>query len=117
MEIKFNLTGKDRKALVGAISEIIGAPFNYKGAPNFSYVIGDYTVDREGTLTSANDADISELLRALHERGYAPDTLSTKLVVEIPKEGLTEAAMANLDRLLASKGNLIKKAIGADSLA
>ena len=33
MEIKYGVTGKDRKALVSAIAEIIGAKAIYKGVP------------------------------------------------------------------------------------
>lgn len=38
------------------------------------------------------------------------------LVIDIPREGLTETALENLKRLLESKGTLIKKALGAESL-
>ena len=39
MEIKYNLTGTERKALVKAVSNIIGEKFKYLGAPSFSYQI------------------------------------------------------------------------------
>ena len=42
MEIKYNLTGTERKALVKAVSNIIGEKFKYLGAPSFAYQIGDY---------------------------------------------------------------------------
>lgn len=41
-----------------------------------------------------------------------PDTLS----IEMPLEGYTEENIANLEKLIASKANLIKKAIGAAAL-
>ena len=51
MEIKYNLTGTDRKALVKAVSNIIGKKSKYLGAPSFAYQIGDYcTVTSDGTL-------------------------------------------------------------------
>ena len=51
MEIKYNLTGTDRKALVKAVSNIIGKKSKYLGAPSFAYEIGDYcTVKSVGTL-------------------------------------------------------------------
>ena len=37
--------------------------------------------------------------------------------MELPRERFTDAVTANFDRILESKGNLIKKAVGADSLA
>lgn len=42
----------------------------------------------------------------------APDCL----IIEIPLDGFTDAALENLDRLISSKAALIKKAIGADAL-
>ena len=41
MEIKYNLTGTERKALVKTVSNIIGEKFKYLGAPSFAYQIGD----------------------------------------------------------------------------
>lgn len=43
----------------------------------------------------------------------APGTLT----VELPRDSLSEAALANLDRLIRGNGSLIRKAIGAESLA
>ena len=37
MEIKYNLTGTERKALVKAVSNIIGEKSKYLGAPSFAY--------------------------------------------------------------------------------
>ena len=39
-----------------------------------------------------------------------------RLSVEIPLEGFTEEAIANLEKLIASKASLIQKAIGAETL-
>ena len=49
MEVKMNTT--DRKGLVKAIAEITGTTAAYKGAPTFAYEIGEYTIDRNSTLT------------------------------------------------------------------
>jgi hypothetical protein len=45
--------------------------------------------------------------------GDVPDDI---LTIEMPLEGFTERALENLDKLIASKATLIKKAIGADAL-
>ncbi len=45
--------------------------------------------------------------------GVEPDQI---LTIEFPKEGFTEVALENLDKLVASKTSLIKKAIGAEEL-
>jgi len=118
MEIRFNVTGTRRKELVNAITEVTDTPANYKGAPTFAYEIGDFTVNKEGTLSfdSMTDSDLVErLLHELAERGFECET-DDRLTIEMPLEGFTEAALENLDRLIASKAELIKKAIGTDAL-
>lgn len=118
MEIRFNVTGTRRKELVNAITEVTDTPANYKGAPTFAYEIGDIIVNKEGTLSfdSMTDSDLIErLLHELAERGFECET-DDRLTIEMPLEGFTEAALENLDRLIASKAELIKKAIGTDAL-
>lgn len=115
MEIKMNTI--DRKGLVKAIAEITGTAATYKGAPTFAYEIGEYTIDRNSTLIFRDGTDADNLLQGLTERGYAHENQNTQLTVELPGERFTDAVTANFDRILESKGNLIKKAVGADSLA
>lgn len=50
MEIKYRVTGKDRKALVMAIAEITGADVIYKGVPTCNYEVDYFTIDKFGTL-------------------------------------------------------------------
>jgi len=118
MEFKFNVTGARRKELVLAISEILNTASEYQGPPTFAYIIGWFTVNKEGTLITSeinSDEELEQLLYELDRRGLqfeVPD----ELVIEMPKEGFTEAAIANLERLVKSKETLIKKALGADRL-
>ena len=49
--LKFNVVKEERKALVKAISEIIGCKPQYKGAPGFNFEVGCYTVSPNGTVT------------------------------------------------------------------
>ena len=70
MEINYNVTGQDRKALVEAVSDILGIQSKYCGAPGFAYQIGDYTVSRDGTLEGPDNIS----LRAwLAEKGFSAD--------------------------------------------
>lgn len=51
MIIELGLTGNDRKELVKAVSEIIGAPAEYQYMPTCSYIIdGCYAVTKDGAL-------------------------------------------------------------------
>ena len=69
-EYRFNVTGEQRKALVAAISEIMGESPKYLGAPSFAFGIGAYRVDKTGTLTGESSA---EMLAALAEHGFTLD--------------------------------------------
>jgi hypothetical protein len=193
MEIRFNVTGPRRKEMVKAVSEIADWPIEYKGAPTFAYLIGDFTVDKEGTLSFSDRTDselVENLIDGLVKRGFdfessesdeypdidqhhpgryadnstpfteamqneldespsfedlemtekeelglgkqrrdhrgedgmqtsdVPDCdESAGLTIEMPLEGYTEENIANLEKLIASKAGLIKKAIGAYALS
>ncbi|MBS3985151.1 MAG: virulence protein [Selenomonadales bacterium] len=122
MELKFNVTGEARKALVKAAGEALGWEPVYKGAPSFAYVVSNVTISRGGTLSwdeRTDEAAIRNLLGRLREMGFVPaeEEIDTDtLTIEMPLVGFTDTALENLDRLIAGKAALIKKAIGADSL-
>lgn len=67
MEIRFDVAGSARKALAAIIGEHTGAYPSYQAAPSFAYLIGDYTLDRTGTLAGPKN---DYLIRALAEDGY-----------------------------------------------
>jgi len=122
MEVKFKVTGEARKALVKAAGEALGWEPVYKGAPSFGYVVSNITISRNGTLTwdeRTDEAAILHLLGKLREMGFVPAEVEIDpdtLTIEMPLAGFSEAELENLDRLIAGKAALIKKAVGADSL-
>lgn len=128
MKINFNRKGSERKELVMAIGELLDQKPQYKGAPTFIYQIGDFEVDKDGTLIfeEAEHNKAAALLGSLKERGFTfqePDKLTQiatggdkLLVIEIPKEGFTKASLDNLKKLIESKGSLIKKALNIEGL-
>ena len=203
MELKYNVTGAQRKSLVGAISTLLNAPTKYLGAPTFAYEVGGYHIDKNGTLTGPDSLDLED---ALHQQGFdadgdtrhydEPDTCESGLggmgaldeapdidqhhpgqyadpeipftpemqkqiddyflglpmteeeelglgrtrredfqgengmqssdvpepyediglMIEMPRSSFTDTALDNLKRLVESKSNLIKKALGAETL-
>jgi hypothetical protein len=203
MELKYNVTGAQRKSLVGAISTLLNAPTKYLGAPTFAYEVGGYHIDKNGTLTGPDSLDLED---ALHQQGFdadgdtrhydEPDTCESGLggmgaldeapdidqhhpgqyadpeipftpemqkqiddyflglpmteeeelglgrtrredfqgengmqvsdvpetyediglVIEMPRSSFTDTALDNLKRLVESKSNLIKKALGTETL-
>ena len=62
MELAYHVTGDERRALVAAVSTFTGEPAVYQRAPSYAFAIGDYMVDRNGTLSGPhNDALITAL--------------------------------------------------------
>ena len=81
MEIKFNTTGPDRKRMVNTIAEALEAKPTYLGAPSMAYRIGDYTVDRNGTLIfdDQNDSEeVERVLETLLDAGFECDPWERK---------------------------------------
>ena len=70
MKLEYNVTGSERKSLVGTISTILNASTKYLGAPTFAYEVGDYHIDKVGTLTGPDNLDLED---ALHQEGFDAD--------------------------------------------
>ena len=136
MEIKYNQKGAARKALVKAISEIVGEDAKYLGAPGFGYEITqDFVVNRDGNLEVSDRAD-SELVERVIEELYQRDFIAedadkgeelaaadgeTALKLEsqsrinihaFSDKPCTDAVLNNLRAIIASKHELFKKALG-----
>ena len=129
MNAKTNAQGKDRKNLVKAIAGITGQAAKYNGAPAFTYTVGNYTVERDGSITTEDEAEIKTLAAALREQGFEIDLPETETPAEetegeaeeemttsswtltMPREDFTENQIENLEKIIASKANLIKKAL------
>ena len=67
MTVHFDVPGSARKALANAIGESIGKYPEYQAAPSFAYIVGDYTLDRQGILTGPRN---DQLLEYLADNGY-----------------------------------------------
>lgn len=134
MEIRFNVTGAERKALVEAVSALTLCGAVYQKAPSFAYVVRNYTIDKNGTLLwdeRTEEQDVRQLLAGLATQGFVSedslgdaesatpcheDDAPGRLSIAVSLEGFTETALDNLEKLVASKSALIRKAVGADAL-
>lgn len=67
MEVKYSLTGERRKELVAATGKILNVAPVYQAAPTFAYTIGNYTIDKNGTLTGLRN---EMLVNTLAEQGF-----------------------------------------------
>ena len=74
MEIRFQKSGAERKALVAAVSEITGEKSEYLGAPGFAYGVGGYVISKDGAVDTGTvgTEDVTSLLAALEARGFIP---------------------------------------------
>ena len=124
MNAKTNAQGEDRKKLVKAIAEFTGQAAKYNGAPVFTYTVGNITVERDGSIT-AEDTEINTLAAALREHGFEVEMPETEepaqeeldgnsWTLTMPREDFTEARIDNLKKIIASKANLIKKALDSE---
>ncbi len=127
MEIKFDVKGASRKDLVKVIADTLGVKAEYQGMPSVAFVIGDFTVTKEGTLVFADDVNADEILKALAANAFYPvdegkddekkeaePEEPTGLTIEIPADKVN---VDNLQKLLDAKGWLFRKALGVESLA
>lgn len=126
MTIKYNITGAKRKAFAKAIGEILGEDVIYNRAPTFSYIIADYTIDKHGNISCPSDVDceeITDLIADLKECGYHPKgdnsgngRSNNTLTIEFPKTQLDSNAIENLQKIIAAKNRIIKKALATAEL-
>ena len=126
MTITINAQGAERKRLVQTISEWLGVPAKYCGAPTFNYEVDSFTIDRNGSLSFDDRADravIERLLEHIYDEGFDIDQSHTDdedapcdVCISMPRSLFTDSNLENLKALIAAKGNLIKKALGVDDL-
>ena len=67
MQINYNVTGAERKSLMGAISQELNAPTKYLGAPTFAYEVGGYHIDKNGILRGTDNPGLVADLQGLHD--------------------------------------------------
>lgn len=130
MTITINAQGAERKRLVNTIAEWLGEDVHYCGAPTFAYEIGRFTIEKNGSLTFSDliDSEVVErLLEHIYDEGFDIDQSHTEeeendeseptgISIQLPASMFTDASLANLKAIIDSKGNLIKKALGAKEL-
>ena len=131
MEYKFNVTGTDRKRLAAAISEFTGEKAEYQFMTTCAYVIGNFILSKEGTLSCEDGTDVTVLLEKLTADGFtaeyeevpiaeteteADEEEAHGIAIQMPMADFTETALQNLYTLVEAKGSLIKKALGVNAL-
>lgn len=80
---KYALNIEDRKVLVSRLMELTGLHSRYTFMPRCAYIVGSYTVEKEGTLVIEDNA-APEIIRTLLDEGIirdedAPQTEATNV--------------------------------------
>ena len=95
----------------------------YTRVPRCAYEVGAYIIEKDGTITATEGADLQPLKILAAEGLIEPFEMPTEelaaeeeainLTVEIPFDKVN---VGNLTKLLDAKGDLIKKALGVDDI-
>lgn len=117
----YNVAGQQRKALVRAVSEILGEDAVYQGAPTFAYAVDGYTISRNGVLTCPDNAsheEVERLVSALRGLNFVPEGAddADRLTVEMSRAGFSEEAFGNLQKIIVSKARLLRKSLETETL-
>ena len=132
----FNVSGDTRKKLVKLISSHLGVESRYLGAPSFAYSIGNYTVNKDSSLSwDEDDERTAGLLEAIKAEGFTTtedeeveeeevlveeemeeEAEANRLCISFPKSMYDERTLENLKNLVEGKGTLMEKAFKAESL-
>ena len=132
MVVKYNVTGAERKRLVAALSNLMGVKAKYLGMPSMAYEVGDFIIDKNGTLEQGGKAEgeeIESVARHLASEGFiaeeeisategrqTADSEEFGLTVSMPRSNFSEGALENLQALVEAKGELIRHALDVEEL-
>lgn len=123
MNIK--LATENRKAAAQRLAKITGEESRYTKMPRCAYEVGAYAIEKDGSVTVAEGADLQPLM-TLAEEGLvepfeepatepaeeAPAQEPVSLTVEVPMKNHTGATLRNLINLIYTRAGLINKALG-----
>lgn len=127
----------ERKAAAARLAELTGERAVYTKMPRCAYEVGPFAIERDGTVTASESADLTPL-RTLAQEGLlegweepAEETAETTaeatteaqdeptedaapdaLTISLPLTGHTANSLRNLVTMIYSRGSLISKATG-----
>lgn len=102
---------ENRKEAVKAMERMLSMRSKYMGPPTFAYVVGDFTVDRDGNVECPDAEQLEEMKLKLQAEGLGNGEVR-RTEVEIPAQTMTEDALRNLINMIHSKQYLLEKALG-----
>ena len=118
-----NTNTTDRKSLAQALATELGTEARYLGVPSCAYQVGDYTINRDGSIDGDLEAIRSFLIRHdyIHqdpaqedvdtetdtESAPASESEADRTELSIPCVGFTPQQLINLIRILYSRQKLL----------
>ena len=76
MKVNYNIQKEERKAMVAAVSKVLGEKPAYCGAPSFSYKVGTFEITKDGSLCfddATDEATVARVRTALREAGFTSE--------------------------------------------
>ena len=76
MKVNYNIQKEERKAMVAAVSKVLGEKPAYCGAPSFSYKVGAFEITKDGSLCfddATDEATVARVRTALREAGFTSE--------------------------------------------
>lgn len=118
---------EDRKALAKALAEELGTEARYMGVPSCAYQVGDYTVNKDGSVGGEDFEPIRDFLIRngyievipMTETAETPAAIPEKIEgtsVTIPLRDYTAQGLTNLLRTLYARQDLMNAMLRGDTL-
>ena len=124
----------ERKVAAARLTELIGEQAVYTKTPRCAYEVGSFAIERDGTFTVPESADLAPL-RTLAQEGLlegwkepaeespadaateaqdepTKDAAPDALTISLPLTGHTANSLRNLVTMIYSRGSLISKSTG-----
>lgn len=115
--MNMKLATENKKTVALRLAEITGKEAHYTGVPRFAYEIGPYSIEKDGIMTVADDADLTPLKILVAEGMIKPfempaeATEPVSLTVSVPMNH-SGATLRNLINLVYTRAGIINKALG-----
>ena len=121
--MKYIMKTGSMKQLAQRLCTLTGERLKYKGKPSCSYEIGDFIVEKDGTLITPQNVDMkiieilmNEDLIAFPVKNLDSPMFGNIYTISIPRDGMDNSAIQSLRKLISAKETLMKSAFGIDDL-
>ena len=104
-------TAENRPAMAKAIAQHLSQESKYQGPPSFAFVIGELTVNRDGSIESNNPDALENIKPFLKDKGWLAPNLD-QFIVNLPTTGMDSLQLGNIVNMVHSKQYLLNRIVG-----